>query len=77
MPLPHDAWKFLDTAFKCLNPHGIIHMYIIEKEENIEKRVKSIIVKFSKRIKRKTKYKIKKVLPYAPRTYKYCVDIKL
>jgi len=73
MPLPHDAWKFLDLAFKCLKSHGAIHMYIIEKEESIEKKVKAIINKFSNKIK----YKIRKVLPYAPRTYKYCVDIKL
>jgi len=77
MPLPHEAWKFLDIAFKCLKPRGVIHMYIIDREENVEKKVKSTIVKFSKRIKKKTKYKIKKVLPYAPRTYKYCIDIKL
>jgi len=77
MPLPYDAWKFLDLAFKCLRSDGIIHMYIIEREENVEKKVKSIIDKFSKKIKRKTKYRIKKTLPYAPRTYKYCVDIKI
>lgn len=77
MPLPHDAQKFLDLALKCLKSHGIIYMYIIEKEENVEKKVKTIIKKFSKKIKRKTSYKIKKILPYAPRTYKYCVDIKI
>ena len=77
MPLPHDAWKFLDIAFKCLKSHGSIHMYSIEREENVKNKVKSIIDKFNKRIKRKTSYKIKKVLPYAPRTYKYCINIKL
>ena len=77
MPLPHEAWKFLGIAFKCLKFHGQIHMYIIEREEKVEDKVKSIIDRFSKKIKRKTSYKIKKVLPYAPRTYKYRVDIKL
>jgi len=77
MPLPHDAWKFLDIAFKCLESRGFIHMYIIEGEGDIWNKIKTIINKFSKKIKRKTKYKIKKVLPYAPRTYKYCVDIKI
>jgi tRNA (guanine37-N1)-methyltransferase len=77
MPLPHDAWKFLDLAFKCLKSCGYIHMYIIEREENIQDKVRSIINRFSTKIKRKIKHKIKKVLPYAPRTYKYCVDIEL
>jgi len=77
MPLPHNAWKFLDSAFKCLKSHGIIHMYIIEKEENIKNKVREIMNKFSNKIKRKPSYKIKKVLPYAPRTYKYRVDIKI
>jgi len=77
MPLPHEAWKFLDLAFKCLKASGHIHMYIIEREDNVKNKLKSIINKFSKKIERKTSYKIKKVLPYAPRTYKYRVDIKL
>jgi len=77
MPLPHEAWKFLDIASKCLKPRGHIHMYIIEREENIKNKVREIINGFSNKIKRKTKYKIKKVLPYAPRTYKYCIDIKI
>ncbi len=77
MPLPHDAWKFLDIALKCLKSRGFIHMYIIEKEGDIRDKIKTIIDRFDKKIKRKTKYKIKKVLPYAPRTYKYCVDIKI
>lgn len=71
MPLPHDAWKFLDIAFKCLKSNGHIHMYMIDHEDNIQKKVKSILNK------KGIKYKIKKVLPYAPRTYKYCIDIKL
>jgi len=77
MPLPHDAWKFLNIAYKCLKLRGVIHLYIIEKEKNIDKKVKTIINKFSKKIKRKLKYNIKKVLPYAPRTYKYCIDVEL
>ena len=77
MPLPHDAWKFLDIAFKCIKSHGYIHMYIIDKEKNIQDKVRSIIGKFNKRIERNTKYKIQKILPYSPKTYKYRVDIKL
>ena len=74
MPLPHEAEHFLEIAFKCINDHGIIHMYTIEREDNVRDRVKTIIKKFRKKIK---SYKIRKVLSYAPRTYKYCVDIKV
>jgi len=77
MPLPHDSYKFLGLAYKCLKSHGIIHMYVIEKEKNVKEKIKTIIDKFSKKIKRNISYKINKVLPYAPRTYKYCVDIKI
>jgi len=73
MPLPHDAEKYLQIAIKCLKNKGIIHLYFIEKEENVKKRAEKIISK----INQKNKYKIRKVLPYASRTYKYCLDIKL
>ena len=77
MPLPHEAWKFLGIAFKCFKSHGLIHMYIIDREENVKNKVKEIINEFNNKVKRKISYKIKKVLPYAPRTYKYSLDIKL
>lgn len=71
MPLPHKSELFIDVAKKCLK-RGYIHMYIIEDEDKIEKRVKEIV----KKIKPKN-YKIRKVLPYAPRVNKYCIDIKI
>ena len=77
MPLPHEGFKYLPIAYKCLKlRRGIIHLYLIEKEENISK-VKTIIDDLKKKVKRNVKYKIRKVLPYAPRTNKYCVDITL
>jgi len=78
MPLPHEGYKFLTIAHKCLNPQsGIIHLYLIDRDENIEKKVTSLMNNFEKKIKRKIKFNIRKVLPYAPRTNKYCVDITL
>ncbi len=74
MPLPHDADKFLSLAIKCLNKKGTIHLYIIEREDEIKQKAKKIILKIKNH---KTKYKIKKVLPYSPRTNKYCIDIEL
>jgi tRNA (guanine37-N1)-methyltransferase len=78
MPLPHEAWKFLGTAYRCLKPEGgTIHLYLIEREESIENKVEKIIENFKKKIKKKIVYRIRKVLPYAPRTNKYCIDIRI
>ena len=78
MPLPHKGFKFLLIAYKCLKSEGgVIHLYVIEKEENVLNKVKKIMDDFKKKIKRNVKYSLRKVLPYAPRTNKYCVDIKL
>ncbi len=74
MPLPHDAWEYLYLAQKCLKPKcGIIHLYLIEQEKDIENKVKELI----QNLKKKISYTIKKVLPYAPYVNKYCVDIRL
>ena len=75
MPLPHEAWKYLVDASKCLKNKGTIHMYLIEKEENVDEKVKEIITEFGKKINKNILYKIQKVLPYAPRTNKYRIDI--
>ena len=78
MPLPHDATSYLELAYKCLKPRGgIIHLYIIEKENEAEKAVEELMEDFQEKIKRKLTYKTRKVLPYSPRTYKYCVDIHI
>lgn len=78
MPLPHEGLKFLPIAYRCLKPGGgAIHLYLIGREENIMNEVKKMINDFKKKIKRNVKYYIRKVLPYAPRTNKYSVDIKI
>jgi len=77
MPLPQDACKFLYSAFKCLKSRGTIHLYIIEKEENVKQRAKKISYSLEKKTKKKISYRINKVLPYAPRVNKYCIDLKL
>ena len=78
MPLPHESLNFLTTAYRCLKDgSGIIHLYVIEREECIEEKVKGIIGALVKKTKRKINFKIRKILPYSPRTNKYCIDIKL
>ncbi|MBL7169410.1 MAG: class I SAM-dependent methyltransferase family protein [Candidatus Aenigmarchaeota archaeon] len=78
MPLPHEARGYLELAYKCLKPKGgIIHLYIIEPEKEVKEKVKELIKEFKERAKRKLTYKTRRVLPYSPRTYKYCVDIQV
>ena len=78
MPLPHKAIEYLDSAFNCLKPKGgTIHVYLLEKEENIDKVAKRIVTDFKKKIKKKINYSINKTLPYAPGKNKYCIDMKL
>jgi len=78
MPLPQDAWNFFNIAYQCLKKKGgFIHLYTIEKEKNIDKKMKTKIDTLHREINRKIKFKIRKVLPYSPRTNKYCIDLEL
>lgn len=78
MPLPHEAHKFLDIAFKCLKPvGGFIHLYLIEGEDEVKERVKEIIKDLKKKTKKEIDFETREVLPYAPGVKKYCVDIEI
>ncbi|MDI6825793.1 MAG: class I SAM-dependent methyltransferase family protein [Candidatus Aenigmarchaeota archaeon] len=78
MPLPREAFKFLDVACDCLKSKGgIIHLYLIEREENLQKKVKDLVDELKKKTKKSIDCKTKKVSPYAPRVNKYCIDIEL
>jgi len=75
MPLPHTAYEFLDVAFLLLKKKGgVIHLYHIEDEGEVSVQVTDKLKEFSG----KRKYEIaekRKVLPYSPGTWKFCVDI--
>ncbi|MGC8993370.1 MAG: methyltransferase, partial [Candidatus Aenigmatarchaeota archaeon] len=76
MPLPMGAENFLDLAVKCLKKKGIIHFYNWGKEPNVFENVEKIIKEEMEKLR--VKYKIineRKVLPYAPRKWKVCVEI--
>ena len=78
MPLPQDAWSFFEIANQCLKKKGgFIHLYTIEKENVVEDEIKNKINNLKKKINRKIKFKIRKVLPYSPRTNKYCIDLEI
>jgi len=76
MPLPLEAYKFLELAVQYLKKEGIIHFYFIGKEPNIfleiEELIKKTAMKLGKNFKILNK---KKVLQYSPRTWKCVADI--
>jgi len=76
MPLPKEAYKFLDLAFTYTKTKGIIHFYSWASESDLfsdaEKLVKDTTKKFNKKIRITNK---KKVLPYGPKKWKIVLDI--
>ncbi len=78
MPLPKDSANFLDLAVKCLKKEGgIVHYYSWGEEGSLydeaEKHIReaaarnNMVVEITDR---------RKVLPYAPRKWKICLDCK-
>jgi tRNA (guanine37-N1)-methyltransferase len=76
MPLPLKGEDFLDIAINCLKEEGYIHFYNLGCEPNIFENAEKIV---KERLKNtKVEYNIiskQKVLPYAPRKWKVCLDI--
>jgi tRNA (guanine37-N1)-methyltransferase len=76
MPLPLGGEEFLDVAVNCLKEKGFIHFYNWGKEPNIFENAEKIVKEKMEKIN--VKYEIvgkKKVLPYAPRKWKVCLDV--
>ena len=82
MPLPESAVDFLDVAFSHSKQNTTIHLYGIadqKKKEEIDfskllKRIEEEATKAGKKVKVLEKHK---VLPYAPRKYKVCIDFQV
>jgi len=78
MPLPLGSENFLDIAVNCLKQSGYIHFYNWGSEPDIFANATAIVRREMKKMG--VKYKIlkkRKVLPYAPRKWKVCLDIKV
>lgn len=77
MPLPLGADKFLHVAIKCIKPgSGIIHFYSIGVEDELfSKALSTIDEKFTKLKKSYAIMNKRRVLPYAPRQWKICIDL--
>ncbi len=78
MPLPKDAYLFLESAFGVVSPNGIIHMYDFVDDENFpigtENRVKLAGEKFNKSVEI---IETRKVGQYAPGKWRVCCDFKV
>ncbi len=78
MPLPEEGWKYLELAIKCLKKKGVIHFYFISDEKEMFKKPLEILEKICKKLKVNFNLLSKrKVLPYAPRKWKVCLDVKI
>ncbi len=71
MPLPGNSFKFLDLALKFLNKNGIIHLYCFSSEEEIDKLVQNIKIKYDFKA-----INIVKAGQQSPRIYRYCLDLR-
>lgn len=78
MPYSIGAYQYLDSAFGCIKPGGIIHFYHIAPEENLfseaESFVRSIANDFDRKIQILNRVK---VLPFGTRYFKICLDVKV
>lgn len=78
MPLPLGSENFLDLAFKCIKKAGIIHFYNWGSEENLYENGIKAIEEEARKLKKKVKIlEMRKVLPYAPKRWKVCIDFKV
>jgi len=78
MPLPLEGYKYLPIALKCLKKNGFIHFYHTGHENELFKEAEIHVKKAC--MEAGKKFKIvnrKKVLPYAPRVWKICLDVKV
>lgn len=79
MPLPRGAYLYLDQAIKCLKPEGgIAHFYHWAPEDCLYHgaymHVERACILHGRRLRI---VGLRKVLPYAPRIYKVCVDANI
>jgi tRNA (guanine37-N1)-methyltransferase len=70
MPHPTEAESYLKLALEYLKPHGKIHLYLFEKEENFKK----LKEKYKKKFK---SVKLVKAGSPGPGKYRVCLDLKI
>ncbi|MFH1237088.1 MAG: class I SAM-dependent methyltransferase family protein [Candidatus Aenigmatarchaeota archaeon] len=78
MPLPKGAYEYIRVAAKCLKKGGgTIHYYFMSSPDALDE-IKEIASVDIQSVGRKVKsVKTAKVSEYAPKTLKFCMDIKV
>lgn len=77
MPLPEEARKYLDVALAHCK-RGFIHLYGIGEEPGIFEALEAEVMKTAEKLGRKVKVAVRhRVLPYAPRRWKVCLDLEV
>ena len=75
MPLPKGAYLYLSQAFRCLKDRGIVHFYHWALESDLFTNSYLLLERFAILNSRSIKIlNMRKVLPYAPKIYKICID---
>ncbi len=75
MPLPRDSNEFLDLAVRCLKEEGIINYYTWSNEEDLYTEAEENILESAEAYGKEVEFLDKrKVLPFAPRKWKICLD---
>jgi len=79
MPLPKEGHKFLSYAFACLKSRGgAIHFYSYAHEDDLFSEAEGFVKKAAKKAGRSVRILARKrVLPYGPRVFKVCLDVKV
>lgn len=79
MPLPRSSHKFLELAVNCLKSEGIVHYYAWaeENEDGLYNKAEKELKKRARETAKEVEIMDKrKVLPYAPRQWKICIDAR-
>jgi tRNA (guanine37-N1)-methyltransferase len=77
MPLPHTGYQFLEEAFYCIKPKGIIYFYEIVEKDNFklpESQIRDAAKKQGRKIRIISK---KRVRQFSPTKEQVVFDIKL
>lgn len=79
MPLPLEAESFLDIAVNCIKSQGgIIHFYSWGEEGDLFSNALKLIEENCKKFDKEFEVLDKRiVLPYSPRKYKICIDVRI
>lgn len=78
MPLPKDAYQFLDCAFKAANKGAIVHMYDFAMEDEISSFSSEKVLAAAKKYEKDVEIiETRKVGQASPRKYRVCIDFKI